>query len=519
MSWGTKIGLLLVVILCGIGGFFVYQNIRNNAEIVDAPPAEGESEEFDEGLLENDGRDGERRHHRHAKSDENEIDPAVELTGAVTDAPPPQRQKGFRGNGGKGKFDFDEELIKDASAPQGQQEPESDPFAELGPRPRGHHHAHDKMKPANVSLGEEEEVSDSAAAETDAAKTNDDTFDEIKPGPRRGGHDPFGEARDRGGYRGGPFGRKSDPINENGDPFADAPAPLPGGRRFKDSQDQAGTTLDSKSAADDKLLNGAPPAGQTGNRRNPNGWNNNWDRDAANLTNDDDAPEELDEDLLDAAPSHTHSASHSPTSSPGDAPAPQPGGGRRHGHEDHGLMKDMQVYVVEQNDSFWSIAKKTYGAGSYFNALAAFNQERIPDPQKMRPGMKVFVPPKQVLEQTFPQLIATLPASSAQSVHQSGFATTVHGRHGDHDHHHGRHVQPAGFFVSPQGQPSYRIGKEDTLSEIAKTHLGRASRWSQIYELNRQVLQTPHSLQVGVVLQLPADASSVALVKEGSATR
>ncbi|MDA0833145.1 MAG: LysM peptidoglycan-binding domain-containing protein [Planctomycetota bacterium] len=513
MSLGTKIGLLLVAVLCGIGGYFVYQNIKNNTVIVEAPPPDESNETPVDDGNPGDGHKHDRHSHRHAKSDVDDFDPAVELAGAVTEAPSPQNHDHSRhGRRGNGKFDFDDDLTTDESGvPQGQTEPDSDPFEQLESEHRGHRHHHKSSKPEIVTL--EDDLEDVGTA--DKSDLDDWADDDFTP---------------RYGRRGGKFDRKSASLDEKGNPIVDAPKPLPRDRNNGSSSPNAGqastgfddfTVEEGRDTSADELLNDVKPSGQADNRWGGDKWNNDrwkkdqWDRDAASVSLDNDAPEALDDEILDSVPSHHHhSTAHSPTTSPGDVRRFPHEGHRDHDHgQHHGLMKDMQVYVVEQNDSFWSIAKKVYGAGSYFNALAAFNQERIPDPQKMRPGMKVFVPPKQELERQFPQLIATL--SSTAPVQQSGFSTTVHGGH----HHQGDRVQPAGFFVSPQGQPSYRIGKSDTLSDIAKTHLGRASRWSQIYELNRQVLQTPHSLQVGLVLQLPADASSVALVKDGYSTR
>ncbi len=61
----------------------------------------------------------------------------------------------------------------------------------------------------------------------------------------------------------------------------------------------------------------------------------------------------------------------------------------------------------------------------------------------------------------------------------------------------------------------YRIGRNDTLSEISQRHLGRATRWIQIFNLNRDVLKNPNALKLGAELRLPADASRVELVKRG----
>lgn len=150
--------------------------------------------------------------------------------------------------------------------------------------------------------------------------------------------------------------------------------------------------------------------------------------------------------------------------------------------------EEVAIHVVESGDSFWTIAREHYGAGRYFNALAAYNQVRIPNPQSIRPGMKVMVPDVAVLEQRYPQL-----TGGTYSPGQTD------------------RPQPSGFFVE-RGTPMYRVGKGDTLSGIAHRHLGRASRWIQIYGMNQGQLTNGGSLKVGMVLRLPADASQVSAV-------
>jgi nucleoid-associated protein YgaU len=149
---------------------------------------------------------------------------------------------------------------------------------------------------------------------------------------------------------------------------------------------------------------------------------------------------------------------------------------------------EVTIHIVKSGESFWTIARQHYGAGRYFNALAAYNQARIPNPQTIRPGMKVMVPDASVLQQRYPQL-----TGGTYSPGQTD------------------EPAPSGLFVE-RGQPMYRVGKGDTLSEIAHKHLGRASRWIQIYGMNQGQLTNGGSLKVGMVLRLPSDASQTVAV-------
>lgn len=158
---------------------------------------------------------------------------------------------------------------------------------------------------------------------------------------------------------------------------------------------------------------------------------------------------------------------------------------------------EVIVHQVRPGENFWSISQQHYGTGSYFTALAAFNKHRIPDPRRMRPGMKVLVPQPEVLARQFPQLVG---GSAAR--------TYIPADSG-----------PFGFTIGADGRPQYRVAPGDTLSGIAARHLGRASRWMQIYGMNRDQLTDAHSLKTGMLLRLPADAAQVTLAPETAAGR
>jgi nucleoid-associated protein YgaU len=57
------------------------------------------------------------------------------------------------------------------------------------------------------------------------------------------------------------------------------------------------------------------------------------------------------------------------------------------------------------------------------------------------------------------------------------------------------------------GERSYTIAQGDTLSKIAKEHLGSANAWKQIYEANRDVIDDPDRIFPGQVIKLPAKST------------
>jgi nucleoid-associated protein YgaU len=160
-------------------------------------------------------------------------------------------------------------------------------------------------------------------------------------------------------------------------------------------------------------------------------------------------------------------------------------------------VTDEQSYTIQQNDSFWSISKKRYGVGRYYMALALHNQRTIPDPKKMKLGVVIATPDVSVLERLYGDSIPKVALDEA-----SDSITTTQTRHSANS-------SRSGFFLSESGEPMYRIGQNDTLTDIAKNHLRRSSRWVQIREMNRNVLRDGNELKTGTVLRLPADASPI----------
>jgi nucleoid-associated protein YgaU len=152
-------------------------------------------------------------------------------------------------------------------------------------------------------------------------------------------------------------------------------------------------------------------------------------------------------------------------------------------------LSGTQGYVVEPGDNFWTISRKLYGTGKFFQALATHNAPIVADPAKLKPGQRIAAPSVAELDLRYATLLAPTGTSSTA-----------------------KPVQSVGFFVSEAGQPMYRVGTDDTLSSIAYGHLGRASRWVQIYELNRHALKDGNTLKVGAELRLPADASQVQMM-------
>ena len=63
-----------------------------------------------------------------------------------------------------------------------------------------------------------------------------------------------------------------------------------------------------------------------------------------------------------------------------------------------------------------------------------------------------------------------------------------------------------GPAAAPAQSTTYTVKSGDTLSKIAKEHLGDANAYMEIYNLNRDQLSDPDMIKPGQVLKLPQGA-------------
>lgn len=143
-------------------------------------------------------------------------------------------------------------------------------------------------------------------------------------------------------------------------------------------------------------------------------------------------------------------------------------------------------YKVQPNDSYWVISKKLYGTGGYFKALAEHNLKEFPKEDRLQVGDVLSTPKVEALERTYPGLCPK--ASRRQAAR--GRASVL------------------GASTSYHSGRTYTVEEGDTLFDIARFELGKASRWAEIYELNLEMLgEDCDFLAPGMKLALPEEAS------------
>lgn len=145
------------------------------------------------------------------------------------------------------------------------------------------------------------------------------------------------------------------------------------------------------------------------------------------------------------------------------------------------VMNNSGKYEIRGNDNYWMISKNLYGTGSFFKALAEHNRKKFPDPDRLKAGEVIETPSLEELRKKYPDLCPKAEHCDTGRGNISPVSTQT--RHG------GR------VYVVQEG---------DTLFDIARYELGKAARWAEIYELNRESIGTDFDhLSPGMQLLLP----------------
>lgn len=146
------------------------------------------------------------------------------------------------------------------------------------------------------------------------------------------------------------------------------------------------------------------------------------------------------------------------------------------------LRREDGSYEVQPNDSYWMISRRLYGSGAYFKALAEHNRSTVSQEDRLEVGELIWAPDLAELEKTYPELCPKPRRRTTTRNQASSFMTG--------------HQYTA-------GRP-YTVEQGDTLFDIARYELGKASRWAEIHELNRDVLGDDYDYLVpGTQLLLP----------------
>ena len=158
------------------------------------------------------------------------------------------------------------------------------------------------------------------------------------------------------------------------------------------------------------------------------------------------------------------------------------------------------TYIVQPNENYWAISQKLYGTGAYFQALSQHNRSKVPEPDRLQVGDEILAPEASDLEAAYPDLCPK-PSHRAAAAHRTSTVSTPSLLGGGH------------VYVVQQG---------DTLFDIAHFELGKASRWTEIVELNKESLgpdlEHLNYLTPGMKLALPNDEPADTVTRRPGST-
>jgi nucleoid-associated protein YgaU len=125
-------------------------------------------------------------------------------------------------------------------------------------------------------------------------------------------------------------------------------------------------------------------------------------------------------------------------------------------------------YTIKHGDTYWSIAKAEYGNSAYWSHIQRANPTI--DPGRIKAGDSIILPDKN-------EVVAPATATTKQP-------------------------SAADLIVDPAKQ--YRVQSGDNLNTISKKLYGRYDKWTQIYDLNKDLIgPNPAALKKDMILALP----------------
>jgi nucleoid-associated protein YgaU len=127
----------------------------------------------------------------------------------------------------------------------------------------------------------------------------------------------------------------------------------------------------------------------------------------------------------------------------------------------------IESHLVQPGETLASIAKNYYGSEKHARFLKSNNPD-VGDPNRLSVGTKIRIP---ALSESVADSAGNAPAASAR---KTGAART------------------------------YRVQAGDSFYSVAKRELGDASRWKEVFALNKELVKGDATqLQIGQILTLP----------------
>jgi len=128
------------------------------------------------------------------------------------------------------------------------------------------------------------------------------------------------------------------------------------------------------------------------------------------------------------------------------------------------------THHVGRGETLSKIAARHYGDANLWRVIHEANRDKVPDPKRLRQGVALTIPPR-----------------NQANTPERGNGTA-------------RDPVP-----EPQETRPYTIQRGDSLSKLAERFFGSQRRIDQLLELNRDVIDDPDRILVGMEIRVPAD--------------
>ena len=137
-------------------------------------------------------------------------------------------------------------------------------------------------------------------------------------------------------------------------------------------------------------------------------------------------------------------------------------------------------YTVQAGESLSKICQREYGDMNLYPQLAAFNPDRINDPDHVPAGTTIRIPTRTTLGATTPARSEpddSTPADAGEQQPESAATQYI----------------------------LYTIKSGDNLTEIAQKFLGTSRRYMEIFNLNKDVIPSPDTVIEGRQIRIPKE--------------
>ncbi len=146
-------------------------------------------------------------------------------------------------------------------------------------------------------------------------------------------------------------------------------------------------------------------------------------------------------------------------------------------------LDEFMVYTAVEGDTWAGLTERFYGSPGYLSNLREANEGM----ESLSSGVLILVP---VYDFHSGAGVPVPAGADLASTPRAADSSSVEGA--------------SSVPVAPAVASTYEVKDGDNLSKISKTVYGTTTRWADIYAANRDQLQSPDKLKVGMKLKVPA---------------